>query len=184
MNRLTGRQPTDLAAQKRLFWMAAALLLLALLAFLGQARSKRLLEKTRDDLARAESGLARLQTASAERKKALTALKSQKLPSDAKISPEVLLYRAVDELKARFSPDSLTVSAVERKANEVSLGYSLKYLNPNYSNFLNIVGYLESCNVPSSQVNAVEIVRDGSNGKAEVSCSVTGRLLTSAQGGP
>ena len=184
MSLIASRGEMDIKPFVQRFRMAAALLLVAALACASQVRTRRLLEQTHGDLVRAESGLDRVRQASRERRHALTTLKAQYLPGDTHLSAERILYERIDDLKARFSPQEMNVSALERRGEEVSLQYSLKFVNPNYGDFLNTVGYLDGAVFPSSLVSAVEVTRVDVAGKAMLSCSVSGKLLSSAKGGP
>ena len=97
---MSDTRQADIGTLKKQFWIATALLLLAALACSGQIRTRRQLEKSRDDLIRAESGLARLRAASAERRKEVAAFNLQHAQNDAKISPERFLYQTIDDLNA------------------------------------------------------------------------------------
>jgi hypothetical protein len=177
------RYEADILPLKKRFWIAAGLLLVVAIICVSQIRNRRLLEKTRSELVRAKTGLTVLREASANRKQALDALKAMYMQG-AKTSPERLIYGKIDELSARLKPDDVTFSAIEKKADEVSLQFSFKFINPNYNDFLNNVSYLEGSTFPVTMVSAVAIKQADVGGKPVLSCSITGKVLTSEKSKP
>lgn len=175
---------TDLRPIKRRFWMATALFLAASLALVSQIRQSLDLEQTRLGLERAESGLDRLRKGTLERKKALATLKARSLGGAANASPERILYERIDDVNARFHPDDTSVSPIENKGGEVTLPFSLTFLNPDYNNFLNAVSYLEGATNPASQVSSLDVALTETGGKTTLACSVKGKLVTSAKARP
>jgi len=174
----------DIRPLKLRFWIAATLLLVTALACASQTRNRRLLEQTQEGLLRAKAGLTRVREARATRANDLSALKAQYSQSAAGSSAERLLYGRVDELKARFRPDDLTISPIERKGGELSLQYSLRFINPNYDDFLNAVAYLDGAVFPLTLVSAVAITQADAGGRGVVTCTVSGQLLTGAKATP
>jgi hypothetical protein len=132
-------------------------------------------------LVRAEAGLARLREASTNRKKTLETLKTFYAQGD-RTSAERVIYGKIDELNARLRPDDLTISAIEKKGDEISLQYSFKFINPNFNEFLNNISYLESSIFPLTLVSAVAVAQADVGGKNVISCSINGKVLTSDKG--
>jgi hypothetical protein len=163
------------------FWSAAALFLIAALSCVSQTRAVRLLERSHAELVRAGDGLARVRQATRECSQVLTALRGYSRGADG-ASPERLIYGRVDELKANFHPDQMTLEALARKGGEVSLGYSLQFINPDFDQFLTVVSYLETASFPFTPVDSVAISQARKNGKPVLSCTITGRVLASAPG--
>jgi hypothetical protein len=172
------RYESDIGPLKKRFWIAAGLLLLAAMICISQIRNRLLQEKTRSELVRAKAGLALLREASVNRKQALDMLKAMYMQG-ASSSSERLIYGKIDELSARLKPDDVTFSTIERKEGEVSLQFSFKFINPNYNDFLNNVSYLEGSVFPLTMVSAVAITQAEVAGKSVLSCSITGKVLTS-----
>ena len=178
------RYETDIAPLKRRFCFAAALFLVTAMACVSQIRSRRLLEKTHDELVRAKAGLVRVREAGATRRNTLEMLKNLQMHGAANTSAERRIYGKIDELNTRLKPDELTISAIERKGDEVLLQYSFKFINPNYNDFLNTVNYLEGSVFPLTTVNAVAITQAEAGGKKMLACSVNGKVLTSEKQKP
>ena len=167
----------------KLFWIAAGLLLLTAMICVSQVRSRRLQEKTHSELVRAKAGLLQLREASANRKQALQTLKAMYLQG-GKISSERLIYGKIDELSDRLKPDDIIISSLEKKADEASLQFTFKFINPNYNDFLNNVSYLEGSVFPLTIVSTVAITQAEVSGKSVLACSITGKILTSESSKP
>lgn len=174
----------DLTPLIRRFCIATALLLIAAVLCVGLTRTRRLLEKTHDDLLKARAGLGRVREASESREKALATLKTLYMQTAANRSPERLIYAKVDELTARLRPDDQSISAITRAGGEVSLQYTFKFINPNYNEFLNTVSYLGGNIFPLTTVSTVVIAQSEAGGKSVLNCTVTGKILTSEKIGP
>lgn len=178
------RYELDIMPLKKRFWMAVAFFLVMAMAFVSQSRTRHLLEKTHDELTRAKAGLARVKEANMNRRKVLGILKTQYMLGVTNTSDERLLYGKMDDLKARLRPDDFAVSAIERKRGEVSLPYTLKFINPDYCDFLNTISYLEGTVFPFTVVSAVSITQADASGKGVVSCTINGKVLTSESSRP
>ncbi len=184
MTHIASRYESDLKPLKMRFFIAAALLLIVAIASVRQLRSRILLEQLSADLIRAQSGLARVKEANANRRRALTALQSQLSQFAQNSSPEMVLYRKIDEIKARLSPDNMTIGAVEKKGGEASLPYSLVFNNPDFNNLLNAVSYLHGAVFPLSPVSSVAIMRSDPSGTGEGSFTISGKVITSEKTKP
>lgn len=180
---MSSRYRTDISPLNKRFLVAAAMLLLSAMICVGQIRSRRLLEKTHDELVRAKAGFALLQEATKDRRNALEVLKTM-YAHGGRTSAERIIYGKIDELNDRLRPSNMTISAIERKGDEVSLQYSFKFVNPDYNDFLNNIGYLEGSVLPLTVVSAVSITKAEVDGKGVLSCSIDGKVLTSGKGGP
>jgi len=174
----------DITPLIRRFWISTALLLIAAIICVSLTRTRRLMEKTHDGLLKASAGLGRVREASESREKALAILKTLYMQSAASTSPERQIYAKVDELTARLRPDDLTISTIEKKGIEVSLQYTFKFINPNYNEFLNNVSYLGGNIFPLTTVSTVVIAQSEAGGKSVLTCTVTGKILTSERIGP
>jgi hypothetical protein len=182
MSLIINRYEMDIIPLKKRFWIAAGLLLLMVMVFASQIRTRLRMEKTHAELIRAKAGLARVQEATANRKKALEILKTVYMMGITNVSDERLLYGKIEELKFRLGPDDMTISAIEKKGGEVSLPFTLTFINPNYSDFLNTISYLEGTVFPFTQVSAIAVTQAEAGGKGVVSCTINGKILTSERG--
>lgn len=173
------RYEADIIPVNKRFRIAVALFLVTALACAGMSRARKQLEATHDNLIKAKAGLAKVREANQNRRNALGILKTEYLLGETNISDERLLYGKMDDLKARLRPDDLTISPIERKSGEVSLPYTLKFVNPDYNDFLNTISYLEGTVFPFTVVNSVAIIRAEAGGKGVVSFTINGRVVTS-----
>jgi len=178
------RYEAELTPLIKRFWLATALLLIAAMVCAGLTRSRRLMEKTHDALLKAGAGLTRMREASEGREKALATLKTMYMLSAADRSPERLIYAKIDELSSRLKPDDLSFSAIEKKAGEVSLQYTFKFTDPNYTDLLNNISYLGGSVFPLTTVVSVTITQAEAEGKSVLTCTITGKVITSEKIGP
>lgn len=178
-----GSYGTDISPLRKRFWIAVVFLLITAVLCVSQIRSRRVLEKTRIELLKAKAGLVLLRETSKQRKHAVETLKAM-YTQGSRTSAERLVYGKIDELSARLKPDDVTISAIESKGDEVSLQFVFKFINPNHTDFLNNISYLEGNVFPLTMVSAVSITRTETDGKSVLTCSVTGRVLTTGKGKP
>ena len=177
MNRLVTHYESDIRPQKTRFRIAAALFLVVAVVCVGQARNRRLQEKTYTELLRAKSGLDKLKQANLNRRHALTTLKAQLGNNSETNSPERLVYGKLDEIRERLRPDDLTVASIEKKGGEVSIPYTLKFTNHDYNTFLNAISYLQEGTLPLAPVSSIVISQAVDAGKNVVLFTVTGKVL-------
>jgi len=87
------------------------------------------------------------------------------LPSDygAK-SPQWQVYSRLDEIKSRLAAPDMTVNAVQVKGSYRIAHFSLKILNPDYSQVLNKLAALETESFPFVSINSIEISNKASEG--------------------
>ena len=180
MNLTPDRYQSALRPAQLRFRQALGLFLVAALACISQLRTGRNLEHTRAELTRARTGLARVRAANHNASQDLAILQAGFAQGADGQSAERLIYGRIDELKSRFRPDQLTISALERRGGELSLQYTLQFDNPDYNEFLNLVGYLERAAFPFSPVDSVTLAGDRANRGKTISCTVSGKLLASA----
>jgi len=179
MNPIESRYENDLKPLKKRFFITALLFLIAAITFVTLQRNRRQLEKTFDNLTRAQVGLTRVKEANANRRQVLTALKSQFGHGTQNISPEMVLYGKIDEIKARLNPNDMTIATVEKKGGEASLQYTLAFSNQDFNNLLNAINYLHGSVFPLAPVNSVAITQSEAKGSGEASFKVTGKVITS-----
>ena len=179
MDLIQDRYQSALRPAQLRFRKALGLFLIAALACISQLRTSRNLEQTRAELTRAGSGLARVRLANQDANRDLAILQAGYARGAAGQSAERLIYGRLDQLKSRFRPDRLTISALQRKGGELSLQYSLQFDNPDYDEFLNLVSYLEMASFPFSPVDSVTLAGGRAN-RGKVLCTVSGKLLASA----
>lgn len=178
------RYERGLKPAKRGFWIAAILFVALSTTVAVQERSRRVLEKTHGELTRAKEGLARVKGACLSRRQALTSLKSQFVQNNETTSPERLIYGKIDEIKARLKPDDMTIAALEKKEGDVSLQFTLKFINPNYCELLNSVNQLQQAVFPFTPVNSIAVTQAEQNGKGVVEFTIIGSVLTPERNKP
>ena len=173
-----GRYERDIRPLKRVFLITAVLFLALATTFAVQEKNRRVKEKTLAELARAREGLSRVKEAAMNRRRALTALKSQLVTNMESNSPERLIYGKIDELKARLKPDDMTIGTLKKEGGDVSLPFTLKFTNPNYCDLLNAVGHLQHEVFPFTPVNSIAIAQGEHDGKGVVEYTIDGTVLT------
>lgn len=184
MNHAAGRYEAAIRPLKRRLLMATALFLVLATACAFQERERRKLEKTHKELARAKDGLARVREATRNRREALAALRSQLGQELESNSPERLIYGRIDEIKTRFKPDDMAITAMEKKGGDASIQYTLKFNNSNYCDFLNAVGYLQRTVFPFTPVDSITVSQGELNGKGIVAFTVNGKVLSPVRNRP
>ncbi|HEX9023477.1 MAG TPA: hypothetical protein VF799_06545 [Geobacteraceae bacterium] len=180
----SGRYGRDIRPLKRIFAVATAVFLVLATTCAILERNRRVQEKALGELTRARSGLSRLKEAILNRRQALSTIKAQLVRDVATVSPERLIYGKVDEIKARLKPDDMTIGALEKKGGDVSLTFTLKFINPNYGNLLNAVSQLQQSAFPFTPVNAIAISQGEQNGKGVVEFTINGTVLTPERNKP
>jgi len=184
MSLSNNRYEGGLKSLKRIF-MAATLLFITLATiFVIAERNRRVLKKTIQELGKANAGLEGVKTAILNRRNALTTIKAQLVPDNEKSSSERQVYGKVDEIIARFEPNDMTITTLERKGENVSLPFTLKFSNPNYSDFLNNVGQMQRSVFPFTPINSIALTQTEQNGKWIVEYTLTGSVLTVDRNGP
>jgi len=166
------------------FWFASALFMVVAVVCVSLARTRQRQERTYADLVRAGEGFDKLKKANANRVQALTTLKAQRGNATEKKSPERLIYGKIDEIRERLRPDDVIVAAIEKKGGEVSLAYTLKFKNQDYSTFLNAISYLQESALPVTTINDITISKGEDSGKSVVLFTITGKVLTSEKSKP
>ncbi len=166
------------------FFIATTLLLAVAITGTQLYKSRMLLKNTLEGLTKAQSGLALVKEASANRRLLLTTLQTQLGQGSHSSSPEMVLYQKVDDIKARLNPEDMTITAVERKGGEASLLYTLTFNSKDFNNLLNAVNYLHEATFPSSPVSSVAVTQSAAGEKAGVHFKVTGRIVTSEKPKP
>jgi hypothetical protein len=184
MNPTNDRYELGLKPVKLRFLIAAALFLVLAATVAIHDRNRRVLEKTDGELTRAKGDLAQVKEASMNRRIALTTLKSELFKDTETGSPERTIYGKVDEIKARLKPDDMTITALEKKEGNVSLTFTLKFVNANYCELLNAVSLLQQDVFPFTPVNSIALAQSEQNGKGVVEFTITGSVLTPDRGKP
>lgn len=184
MKIITNSYDRDLWSLKVRFWVVAALLLVAAVACATLIRTRRIQEKTYAELVRAQTGRDKLKKAAINRNQALIALKAQLGSGRDKSSPESRIYGKLDDISIHLKADDVTVTAIERKNDEVSLPYTLKFKNHDYSSFLNAISYLQESVFPLSSVSSIAIAQADDAGKGGVIFTINGKILTNEKSKP
>lgn len=184
MNQLTGGYEIGLKPLKRRFYISAALFLFVAVVCSSQARRHKLLATTLEELTRAQVGLAQVKAASANRQQTLAALQAQLGQGSLQSSPEMIIYRKTDELKAVLKPDDMTITTIEKKGGEASLQYTLTFNNHDYNTLLNAVSALHTAVFPLTPVSAIAVTQADAKGGGGISYKVTGKIITSEKTKP
>lgn len=180
---MSGSYEQALRPLKQRFAIAALISLIATSALVQQKRSHQTLEKTQASLIKAESGLDRVKDAIENRRTALATMRAQ-FGQEQNNSPETILYGKVDELKARFNPNDMTIAAIEKKGGEASIAYTLTFINPEFNALLNTISTLQGSVFPLTPVSSVTIAQADQKGTGVLSCTVSGRIVTSGKAQP
>lgn len=168
----------------RRFYIAAALLLAIAIVSVAQTRNRKLLEMTLREVTRTEGGVSRIKEATANRRQALEAIKSQLDHNARSSSPEMVLYRKYDEIKARLTPDEMSMTALEKKGGEASLQFTLTFNNPDFNTLLNTVSGLHGSTFPMTPVSAITVAQANGKGSCGVTYKVTGKIITDDKAKP
>jgi len=184
MNLIRSPYQADLRPMQIRFWVASALFLILAVTCASQSRSWRLQEMTYAELVRAKAGLNRLREASLNRKEALARLKAQPVDNTENKTPEMLIYWKLDEIKERLRSDDLTVAAIEKKGDKVSLPYTLKFNNHSYHEFINAIRYLQKSASPWTPISSITISQSGDPGRSGVVFTIAGNVLVNDKSKP
>jgi hypothetical protein len=167
-----------LKAVTKFFYIAAALLLAVGIASVVQTRSRKVLEKTLKEVTLAQEGLTRIKAATTNRRQTLAAIKSQLDQNTTQSSPEMILYRKFDELKARLNADDMTMVSFEKKGGEAALQFALTFNNPDFNALLNIVSTLHGGTFPLTPVSSIAVTQADGKGAGGVTYKITGKIVT------
>jgi hypothetical protein len=175
---MSNRYENHLHSASRAFYIVAALLLATGIALVSQIRNRRVLEKTLEEVTHAQSGLGRVKEAATNRRQTLTALKSQ-LDTNVKLnSPEMVLYRKFDVLKAQLNADDMTMVSLEKKGEEASLQFYIVFNNPDFNSLLNTVSRIHTGTFPLTPISAISISQSDGKGTNGLTYKITGRIIT------
>ncbi|MDD2851524.1 MAG: hypothetical protein PHY09_06430 [Desulfuromonadaceae bacterium] len=163
---------------KRWFFIAAALLLLAAVAWITELRQRIVLEKSLKELARAQSGLSRLKAASASRRQMITTLQSQLGQGPVKKSPEMVLYEKSEEMQTALKADDMIFSGIAKNGGEASLQFTLTFNNPDYTTLLNTVSSLHTAAFPLTPISSIVVTQSSVKGTEGLSVKVVGKIIT------
>jgi hypothetical protein len=175
---------TEVRQLKKRYWMALALFFISSMVCVSLLRTMQVQEKTNRELLRASDGLKLLKGVNINRRMSLAQLKSHFLADGKNASVEKLIYARIDDLKTRFKPNDLTIASIEKKGEEVTLNYTLKFLNPDFNYFLNTVNALEEIDYPLTVVSSVSITRSAAKDGNVLSCAVSGKVLAFSDNSP
>lgn len=174
----SGRYDDLLITLRRRFIVMAVILFAVAMFCVYQERTCRQLDKTCKELMRAEAGLSRVKQAAASHRQTLSALKAQFERLDTNASTARVVYGRVDEIQASYKPDDMSIGNLEKKGNDVSLSYIMKFVDIDYSRFLTIVHELQRGVFPVSQVTSVLISQASSEGKGSVTFAIHGAITS------
>jgi hypothetical protein len=172
-----GKYGKDIKPLITAFLAIATLILVLATTLVVLKRSSRVLEKTSAEFVKAYEGLERVQDASRQRNQALSAIKSQLARKMDTSSSERLIYGKIDEIMTRLKPSDMTITALEKKGGNLSLQYTLKFVNPKFNDVLNSLNYLDYSVFPFAPVNAINVSLAENSGKSVVDYVVNGNIL-------
>ncbi len=177
MNPTIGRYENGLKRPKMLFWIVFLLCLTVTTLWADQQRSRRILEKEYREYLRAQDGQSRVMEAAANRRVVLTALRSALPEEPGSDSPEGLIYGRIDQIKTRLKPDEMTIATLVKKGGELSLQYSLTFIDPGYCDLLNAVAYLRHSTTLFTPVNSLAVSQVEQNGRGGISFIIKGTVV-------
>lgn len=161
---------------RKRFLVSSVILFVVAIVSVYQVRNKRLLENTYKELLRADNGLYRLKQASKNYKQTLDALKIQLDKGGNSVSTARIVYGKADEIGTLYKPDEMTIGALEKKGSDISLSYTLKFIDMDYNRFLTIVSELQGGTFPVSHVVSIAIAQSTLQGKGSVIYTISGSI--------
>jgi hypothetical protein len=184
MTQAPSRYENDIRPLRRPFLIAAGLFLASATIFASQLRTLHSEQRAYQDHLRAQSGLARVREAIANRRLVLAHPGVAQPREVSGSSPDRLIYARIDDMKARLRPDDITITALEKKGGELSIQYTLTFLNPRYCELLNGVGYLQRCDYLYTPVSSLAVSQAAVKGRGGVSFIVKGTVLSPERNSP
>lgn len=95
-------------------------------------------------------------------------------------SPQMLLYRRLDEVKTKLPSGEMAVNLLETKEGMLSLGFSLKPYTTSYGNLINTLGQLELAVFPFVSIRGISLESPAAEKPGPITITVEGALLTQA----
>lgn len=166
------------------FYLAALLLFVVAVASVSQFRTRKVREKTLIEMTKAQEGLTKIKASIANRKQALATFRSQLDQNSRAASPEMILYKKFDELKAGLAPADVTMGGIEKKGGEASLPFAATFTNPDFNVLLNTVSALHSSTFPMTPVSAISVAQADSKSSGGIIYRITGRIITDDKAKP
>jgi len=184
MTETEGKYEQNVKPLKICFLITTALVLVLATTIVILKRNHRVLEKTNTELVKAFDGLERVKDANLQRKQSLAAIKAQLAGDIDTSSPENRIYGKIDEITSKLKPDDMTITTLEKKGGNLSLHYTIKFINPQYSVLLNAVSQLQHSVFPFSPVNTIAISQTEQNGKGVLEYTISGSVMTPERAKP
>ncbi|TAN41671.1 MAG: hypothetical protein EPN22_14400 [Nitrospirae bacterium] len=78
-------------------------------------------------------------------------------------TPEVQVFAAVDELKAKFQGSDVSFTAMEQKSNEIIMPVIIKGSFDDYTDFTNVVGNLQTWKSPFFVIDSISLTEGKRN---------------------
>jgi hypothetical protein len=96
-------------------------------------------------------------------------------------SPELLMFARMDEIKQTIRPSDISVKPVETKEGVLTVEFSLKLNNPDFSKLVNTLGQLETSIFPFVSIRSVAIEQSSPGLLSGIMVVVEGAVLMPAQ---
>lgn len=91
-------------------------------------------------------------------------------------TPEVQIFAAVDELKAKFAGSEVSFTAMEQKSSEIIMPVLIKGAFDDYTDFTNVVGNLQTWKTPFFVIDSISL--NEGKGNESVDFELKARLRT------
>lgn len=161
--------------------MVTALFILLLSGFVLLAKHEQSARESVTDLTKAATKFSLMKASTVDMKQTLTRYRGFLHPGDENKSSEALLFGRLDDIKAMFPNSLFTIVAPTELTEGVSLPFSVKISQENYTDFLNTLALVQGRIFPFVSIRTVAIGYD-QPAKGIVGYKLDGIIVTPANG--
>ncbi|MBF0327976.1 MAG: hypothetical protein HQL10_02350 [Nitrospirae bacterium] len=159
-----------------IFYICSILILTGVIIAISLAiRHKQALAEDIISLQNIKSNLVKMKNAPEIINAALEDIKKAIPEKDIK-TPEVLVFAAVDELKAKFEGSDVSFTAIENKGVEIIMPVTIKGSFDDYTDFTNKVGNLQAWKTPFFVIDSISLTEG--KGNTSVAFELKARIRT------
>lgn len=166
---------------QRRFLATTALFILLLSGFILLARYEQDARENLADLTQAGAKLSLVKASTVEMKQILTTYRGFLHSGDENKSSEALLFSRLDDIKAMFPNSQFTIAVPTEQPEGVSVPFSIKIPQGNYTDFLNALAFMQSRIFPFVSVRTITIGYD-QPAKGVVGYKIDGIIVTPTNG--
>jgi len=135
------------------------------------------LDDTANKLETVKINLSRMAAESQKIDILLSRVKTSLMPTDFYTKPaEYQIFKAVDDLKSRFTGADVVVTNIEDKGNVFALPVNITGNLKNYADFANNVGYLAGLKFPFFSINSISLSKKQEKDGTAVSYIISGMI--------